>query len=510
MSGVLAGGRSLLEKIAVRASPAWVAFSCSLVLSLISVYGDTLNRDGMLYVDTARIFIEDGFKGATSTFNWPFLPMLMAVVSQASGLSLEVSGYLISALFMAGACGFLVASASRMFPEAVWPICLVVLALPGFNEYRDELLREYGCWFFLMLSFWLALHWADVPRWPMALAVQISLVMAALFRPEALAFFSTLILWQTFSAPTGERWRRVLQIGGLPLLGLATLVALYVTGNLGSGRLAGELGRMSPERFNAKALAMAPALIEYARDQVRTILFFGSLAIIPVKFIVKMGIFIAPLAYAFSGHTVRTTLGRNPLFVWAFLAHLLVLAVFVLDLQFLAGRYAGLLIAFAAPLTGYGLWRLMKRFPRWTIPMVALSLLVMIGNVVTLAPAKLHHVEAGAWLAKNIKEESPRIYIESPRAAYYAGWRFSARPSSKNRSNLELDLTQNKYDLVVLEVSRKEPDIEPWLRSHGLHKVTGFLHPNGDAVIIARPGTGDGQARPLSTPDMREKTGSIE
>jgi hypothetical protein len=486
MSGVLAGGRSLLEKIAGRSSPAWVAFFGSLVLSLISIYDDTLNRDGMLYVDTARIFVEHGFTGATSTFNWPFLPMLMALVSQAGGLSLEVSGYLISALFMAGTCGLLVASSSRMFHEAAWPICLVVLALPGFNEYRDELLREYGCWFFVMLSFWLALRWADAPRWPLALAVQLSLVMAALFRPEALAFFPALILWQIFDAPVGGRWRRVLQIGGLPLLGLAALVALYVTGNLGSGRLAGDLGRLSPERFNAKALAMAPAFIEYARDQARTILFFGSLALIPVKFFVKMGIFILPLAYSFNGHTIRTTLGRNPLFVWAFLAHLLILAVFVLDLQFLAGRYAGLLLVFAAPLTGFGLWRLMQRFPRWTIPMVALSLLVMIGNVVTLAPAKLHHVEAGAWLAKNVKE-SPRVYVESGRAAYYAGWRYAPNRASMDRSQLKEALRQGEYDLVVLEVSRKEPEITPWLESAGLIELRRFVHPSREAVIVAEP-----------------------
>jgi hypothetical protein len=486
MSGVLAEGRSLLEKISGRVSPSWVAFSCSLVLSLISVYGDTLNRDGMLYVDTARMFVEDGIKGATSTFNWPFLPMLMALVSQASGLGLEVSGYLISALFMAGACGLLVASASRMFPEAVWPICLVVLALPGFNEYRDELLREYGCWFFIMLSFWLALRWADAPRWPLALAIQLSLVMAALFRPEALAFFPALILWQIFAAPAGKRWLRVLQIGGLPLLALAALVALYATGHLGSGRLAGDLGRLSQDRFNAKALAMAPAFIDYARDQARNILFFGSLALIPVKFITKMGIFIVPLVYSFTGQTVRTTLSRNPLFVWAFLAHLLVLCVFVLDMQFLAGRYAGLLLAFAAPLTGYGLWRLMKRFPRWTVPMVALSLLVMIGNVVTLAPVKLHHVEAGAWLAKNAKESS-RVYVESGRAAYYAGWRYAPNRASLNRDQLKEALKRGEYDLVVLEMSRKEPEITPWLESAGLIEIRRFVHPSREAVIIAEP-----------------------
>jgi hypothetical protein len=284
---------------------------------------------------------------------------------------------------------------------------------------------------------------------------------------------------------------------------------MYASGQLGAGRLATDLSRFSLERFDAKALAMAPAFIEYARDQARTVLFFGSLAIIPVKFIGKMGIFILPLLNSFSDQPVRSILARNRLFAWAFLAHLLVLCVFVLDLQFLSGRYVGLLLAFAAPMTGYGLWMLMKRFPSWKIPMVLVALLFMVGNVVSLSPAKHHFVEAGNWLAKNTNE-SPRVYVESARAAYYAGWGFTPLPKLSMRAGLVSGLEQGKYDLVVLEVSRKEPDIGPWLEGLNLGKLASFVHPNGDAVIIARPLSSGNQDKVLNTPFMQEKTGSIE
>lgn len=489
--------------------PRTTVFFGSLLLSLIAVPKGTINRDGMFYVEIARDFLEGGFAAAYATFHWPFPAILMAVVSQITGLGLEASGLLLNGLFMAGACTLLVACASRMFPEAVWPIGLVLLALPGFNEYRNELLREYGCWFFVMLSFWLALRWSDSPRWPLALAILASLLAATLFRTEALAFFPALILWQLFEAPAGERWRRLVMIGGLPVIGIAVLLALYAAGQFGSGRLARDFGRFSLERFDAKALAMAPAFLDYARDQARTVLFFGSLAIVPLKFIAKMGIFVLPLLYAFSGQTLRSLLGRCTLLAWAFFVYLLVLCVHVLDLQFISGRHTGLLLAFAAPLTGYGLWKLMQRFPGWKTPMVLLAFLVMAGNVISLAPAKHHFVEAGSWLARNASD-SPRVYIESPRAAYYAGWRFTRRPASEDRSGLVAGLEQGKYDLVVLEVSRKEPDIEPWLGSLKLAKVARFVHPNGDAVIIARPVSGARQDSAPNTPSMREKTGSIE
>jgi hypothetical protein len=491
--------------------PCATVFLGSLLLSLVAVQGGTINRDGMFYVESARNFVEGGFAAAYATFHWPFLSILMAVVSQVTGLDLEASGQVINALFLAGACALLVACAGRLFPEAVWPMATVLLALPGFNDYRDELLREYGCWFFVMLSFWLALRWADRPRWLPAMAVQLSLIVAALFRTEALAFFPTLILWQLFEAPAGERWRRLAMIGGLPLAGLGVLFALYFSGQLGTGRLASDFGRFSVERFNAKALAMASAFIGYARDQARTVLFFGSLAIVPLKFVGKMGIFVLPLLYAFRGQSLRAMLGRCRLFAWAFLAHALVLCAFVLDLQFLAGRYVGLLLAFSAPLTGYGLWLLMQRFPAWKIPMMLLVLVVMVTNVVSLAPTKKHFVEAGGWLATNASD-SPRVYVESPRAAYYAGWRFTARSLPEDRSALALGVKQGKYDLVVLEVSREEANAGRLLQELKLAEVARFAHPNGDAVIVARPELAavPAQDKVSNTPAMRAKPAARE
>lgn len=484
--------------------PRATVFLASLLLSLVAARQGTINRDGMFYVQTARDFLEGGFGAAYATFHWPFLSILMAVVSQLTGLGLEASGLLLNGLFLAGACSLLVACAGRMFPEAVWPIGLVLLALPGFNGYRDELLREYGGWFFVMLSFWLAMRWSDFPRWPLALAVQLSLLAASLFRTEALAFFAALILWQLFEAPAGERWRRLAMIGGLPVIGLATLLAIYAAGQFGTGRLARDFDRFSVERFDARALAMAPAFIDYARDQARTVLFFGSLAIVPVKFVSKTGIFIVPLLYAFFGKELRVLLGRSRLFAWAFLVYSLVLCAHVLDLQYISGRHTGLLVALAAPVSGYGLWQLMRRFPVWKIPVIVLAVLVMAGNVVSLGASKKQYVEAGNWLVKNAID-SPRVYVESPRAAYYAGWRFTARSLPENRSGLAPGLDEGKYDLVVLEVSRKEPAVEPLLRELNLVVVARFAHPNGDAVIIARPLAAPAQDRAANTPARRAK-----
>jgi hypothetical protein len=465
--------------------PVRTAFLGSLLLSFIALQKGTLNRDGMLYVETARTFIEQGFHAAMANFNWPFLSLLMAWLSLPTGLDLETSGHLLNALFMAGACALLVACARRGFPEATWHVCLVVLALPGLNGYRDELLREYGSWFFIMLAIWLALRWSDAPRWPLAIASQLALGMAALFRPEALALLLALICWQWFAAPVGERLRHSVMIGSLPILGFPILLlVLLAIGQFDSGRLAHDFQRLGLANFKNQATTFASVLPDYAQKQATLILFFGSLAIVPVKFVGKMGVFFVPLLFAFRGQQVRRLLAHTVLFAWAFLAHLLVLCVFALDTQFLAGRHSAPLLLFAAPVTGYGLLCMMRSFPRWQAAMVFFIALLMMANVTSLHSPKGHFKEAGAWLAANASE-SPRVYVESARTAYYAGWRFKG--IEPDRTQLEDGLVEGEYDLVILEVPRNEPNIDPWLERMGLDKVVSFVHPNGDAVLVVKP-----------------------
>ena len=214
-----------------RLSPVQAAFLGSLILSLIAVLSTpTINRDGILYVETARIFLQDGLSAAFKSFNWPFLPILMAVVSKLTGLGLEITGRLLNALFMGGACALTVSIARKKNPEIAWATCLVVLALPGMNHYREELLREYGCWFFVMLALWLAQRWSNQPRWRGAFVVQAALGTAALFRPEALALFPALIAWQWFEAPSDERRLRLMMLGALPFAAACLVLAFaFVT-----------------------------------------------------------------------------------------------------------------------------------------------------------------------------------------------------------------------------------------------------------------------------------------
>ncbi len=468
-----------------RCTPVQATFLASLLLSLIALVSNPIiNRDGILYVETARVFLQDGFLASFKSFNWPFLPILMAVVSKLTGIGIETTGHILNALFMAGACTLVVACTARRAPEAAWQVCLVVLALPGLNHYREELLREYGCWFFMMLTFWLALKWEDSPHWARALLLQTSLCIAALFRPEALALFPALIFWQVFTAPANERWKRLAMISSLPATGLAALLLIMSTGHVTPSRISGEMERINLARFDAKAQTLATALIYYARDQARTILFFGSLSIIPLKFIKQLGVFVVPLLFLFKIRSFLPAMTRIPLLSWAWAAHVLVLSAFVVDMQFLAGRYVAVLSLLASPLIGLGLWRLMQQYPRWGKAFATLALLIMISNVLSISPGQTQYGQAAKWLNGNMPE-NPRIFVESTRTAYYAGWRPATNfyPGEK-RELLAKAIENGMYDFVILDVPRRETDIDSWLKANKLRVLQRFSSPRNDSVII--------------------------
>lgn len=505
---------NLLHRFDLKSSPVAFAFAASALLSILAIATGNLNRDGMLYVETARAFMNGGLSAAVSVFGWPFLSVLMGTLAKLTGLPPEWCGNLLNILFMSGACALLVAIVRRSDPQLAWLAAVVVLTLPGLNDYRNELIREYGCWFFMLLAFWLALDWPEKPKWSRCFAIQISLLLAALFRPETLVFYPCIVLWQHFRTPAERRWRATVMLGSLPALGLLGLLLAHFSGALGeSSRLAYEINRFNFfAEFDQTATEMSQAFNRYAREDAESahvILFFGSLAVIPWKFVGKLGIFLIPFLLFLAGPGRRERLRRHDLLLWALAGYLLILSVFVLQQQFVSGRYIGLLLIFTTPFMAYGLHDLLKRFPRSKLPLFALCAAIALANVISLKPGKMHFAQAGQWLASEYVD-GPRVYLESARTAHYAGWKFSSRPKPVHRNRLLDRIRNGDYDLVVLEVSRKETDIAGWIAAAGLQEIRRFADRNGDAVLICRPADQPRPATESSTASSRAKTTSTE
>lgn len=470
----------------VARSPLAVTFIGSLILSLIAVMGAaTVGKDAAFYLDIAQQASEHGITVAQERFNWPWFALLLAGTHKYLGVPLELAAYLWCALFMAGTCALLVASLRRAFPDAVPWLLLLVLALPAFNAFRNDILREQGFWFFSVLALWLALAWSERGGWLRAAAIHLAILGAALFRLEALMLLGAIALWRLPDMFSRAGWWRLLQLAALPLLGVvAAIIVLGVVGELSQGRVEYYLRLLDPGAlkavFDAKTAALADAVFaKYMDDEAGSLLMGMILLAILLSFIKVCG----PVALVFlqrdSWSAFSSYWQHYRLFACAVLIYVAVLVVFFLQEGFVNSRYVSYLNLLALPLLAFALVGFVRRFPRLGNVLAALLALQMLDNVISLGAKKTHYVEAGHWLSQHATRDSV-IYYDDPRIGYYAGFGYQTM-----KQPLEQVLAEpQRYRYLLIEADGDEPWLLQWLERHDLRVLVRFANRKDDAVLV--------------------------
>ena len=492
ISNLTCNNSTLLKRVFL--DPAWCSFAASLLLSAISIYGTEIpNRDGMLYIQTAAIFLEEGLTAARANFDWVFLPICIAFASKITGLTLEATAYALNTLLFAGTCATLVRIVQNQYPSAAWYAVLAALSLPAFNEQRNEIIREVGWWLFCLQALLAALRWQRQPDFRNGLAVQILLMIACLFRVEGAIFFGSLALWQLSKRQTWRQSSRHLAtLLFLPILMGVTLLAALALSHVDIGsRIAGYASVANPmtslttfhevaEQFGASVLN------HYSADEADSILFFGLMGLVLKKFITNNGILLVPIALLFCTHRLRHHLCEWQPQAQFFFVYALALVAFVIHHLFISSRYVIFLNILTVPLIAIGLQQMFKSWPRWRHVILLCLLFTTLDNVVSLSPKKPQFRAAGQWLAER-PEIAPSTYIDDSRTGYFAGSAFrSFRRNRLTSSEIEKAINQGRIDYLVIEDRRHNSAKKEWANSLGLTEATRFSNKLGDSIIIFR------------------------
>lgn len=481
-----------LSALARALDPAWVAFFASLLLSVIAISASvTPNNDGMLYVEAAVAFQQDGLAAARGIFDWLALPILIATLSSLSGLEAQTAAYVLSSLLLAGTCAMVVLSTREHFPQAGWAAFAIAIALPSLNAYRDYIMREPGAWCFVLLGLWLALRAARRGTLLPLIGAQAAICVAALFRPECLVFLLALPLFE-LTRPRGSRaaMRVLVSSAGLAV-GAAGLIALWLAGELAPGtRLAMQLASAHPGhiaqdlRAGAEALA-GSVLNKYSADEAGSILFFGLLSILPMKFIGNLGLFCIPAAYALRIGPPAALLRQTALFAWGFVLYAGVLLVFLFNSFFLTSRYVALLSLLCLPIAAFGLQALMARGGWMRRTIIVLIALFAVSHVVSTSPPKTRLSDSAQWIRmQNLPAE--KMYFEDPSVAYLAGMGYSRRPNAGLADRDRAAAARGRVDHLVLSGRSNDTAEQDWAASHGLVLVAEFGDRRGRAIRIYR------------------------
>ena len=464
--------------------PVWLAFFGSLLLSLIAVMGTaTVGRDAALYIDVAQQATEHGPNVAWASFDWPWFSLLLAATHSILRLPLELSAYLWCALFFAGTSALMVDCVRQRSPDITRWACLVMLAMPAVNAFRNDIIRECGFWFFCTLALWLALRWQARGGWLRAAFIHVAIVAAALFRLEALLLIPALALWQLPSLWSSSRRLSFFQFSLLPVLGL---LVVSVTGVLMSARVVLYLDMIEPRgvfaSFQMLCDQFANSLInKYSQDEAGRIIFFGILATMTITFVKLMGPFAVPFILRRNWGVLGIYWRDYRPFAWAALLYLVVLVLFFIKQQFMNARYMSFLNLLFVPVLAMGLAAFAREFPRMGKGLVVLALLVMLSNVISTGAGKTHYIEAGHWMSAHVESDAP-TYFTDGRISYYAGRGYVLPVLTQEEAISPAHAGDYRY--FVIEAKGDEPWLNEWLAAHKLRILEHFANRKGATVVV--------------------------
>lgn len=464
--------------------PVRLAFWSSLLLSLIAVMGTaTVGRDAALYIDIAQQVSEHGPSVAWKNFDWPWFSFLLAGTHLVLRLPLELSAYLWCGLFLAGTCALMVDCVRRRSPDTTRWACLVVLAMPAVNSFRNDIIREYGFWFFCTLALWLALRWQDRGGWLRAALIHLAIVAGLFFRLEAVLLFLALGLWQLPNLWSPTHRSRFMQFALLPVIGL---FAALVSGAFLAPRLMLYMEMITPRNvfasFQMLSEQFGNSLVnKYSRDEAGRIIFFGILASLSISFVKLMGPFAVPFVLRRNWGALSVYWRDYRPFAWAALLYAVVLVLFFIKEQFMNTRYVSFLNLLFVPVLAMGLSAFARQFPRGCKALVVLGLLVMLSNVLSFGAGKTHYIEAGHWMAAHV-EPGESAYFEDGRISYYAGRGYVLPLLTREEAMSAQHAGEYRYFLI--DAKEGEPWLSAWLAEHNLRILAHFANRKGATVLV--------------------------
>ena len=178
-----------------------ITVSLSLLLSLWCTYtAETINNDGILYINTAKLLLAGDWLGAYELYDWLYYPFLIAFFSFVSGVELEVSAQIINALLTALMVFSFITIVCEIDNDFKILIIagFVILLHPYINDTRAEIVRDHGYWACYLLAISFLLKYYKYQRWQYALCWGFAIVNATLFRVEGIVFLVAVPIFLLF------------------------------------------------------------------------------------------------------------------------------------------------------------------------------------------------------------------------------------------------------------------------------------------------------------------------
>lgn len=485
-----------------------VYWSVAVISGLISLYKvitkDLINNDGILYIDVAKAFLEQGIAGAVEVYAWPFYGILIGLVHRITGLGFENSADALNILLLMITCVAFV----RVYEEIcvkearIWVAAMLILAFPLLNDYRDLVIRGYGFWAFMLVALYGFIRYSRLYDLLGALIWQLSIAIAILFRLEGLAFLVFAPICLLFFPESRRRIvKHVFRLNGLLVLLVvaAAIVFLVLEGvhTLASLKMPGQLDYMSPLQLTGALNAEADLM--YARNQfmtsigdARLILMSGVLTLVFVKVLSNIGLpFLAVWGYGVSRKWLKLTRESYIVGYFAVIGFCTLIPVTGMHF-FLSSRYTVLTVLLVSLISFQYVDYLFSDIARrnlhkWSMVAGVIVVALFLDGVISGGASKRNIKEASAWVLSEIDGEE-RIACNESRLKFYTEGKCIWVVFGEIKPADVIDgLVVEGYTHLLLWVGRKDEDLRLAVENNpALELEKDFKNRKGDSARLYR------------------------
>ena len=403
----------------------WFAFS----------FGELPNRDTYAYLRTAELAISNGIGSAYEHYAWAHFSILIAALSQVSGISLMLSAQIImSLLFALLSVAFVnLVSMQTHSRRIAWLALLVICCFPLLNEFRGYVVRDVGFLAFMLFGLVQLIHYKQSLWLRHGLLFCLFVLLAFLFRPEAILYFIFLptALLLPGSLQEGHRRAAYLRLTGMMLilgivLALLSSLALQISigeqfirfASIYQPFLQSLANVFNPEPAVANAM-FGEYGAQFVGDYASIFMLTGLLAMTLACIIDSLGLVVAPLlGYSIWKRRVHLPKDARSILLSNIIIASVILVAFAILTRFLTTRYTLLLcilLLVYIPFTLDSIWRqsiAQDKKKRFYGIAGFLLLYCALDAHVSFGGQKHHLYDGSTWVQQYTRAEAPLITNE--------------------------------------------------------------------------------------------------
>jgi hypothetical protein len=477
-----------------------LGFFAGCIIGLMSLYSnafEVIGHDSVLYIQTASLYNELGFQAAFQQYNWPVYPILIATVQSLTGFTLINSAHLLNLAFV-----LLMADAFyRLYWQAFpgckfsWAPVVIFLAYTGINDYRAEIVRDWGFWAFAMLTLLYFLKAYKQGKLSDNLLCRICAIVALLFRIEAIVFmvmlpllfliikkqlltffqssclflFAGIILWLYFSFSDNSQltfWGKLEEF--TPFLQAQDWLSVFKQESLDHGQ------RIFPHHADGHALLfMVTGLMGVLLTKVFTKIGFGY------WFIAVMGWFKR-----------RKKVNQQSLLLILFFAFVAFFPVFIFfaKTKILAGRYVIFTVLILLLLVTYFFEQLISycqtnKKKYCLLGLVGLLVVNFMFGAIHSKSKQIYLKDIGLWADGNIPENAS-VLANEVRLCFYSNRQANCYKHTVDETKVLTHNILKRYDYLLWKIKGQNQQINSLLALGKLKQIHAIVRNRSDTSAV--------------------------